>query len=243
MFRRDLDVNMTPMAIDFRGRKFLVGTSKECRHLVDGSRQARWRGPPDGAAGHAAALQRCAGVRWQGRVGRDGGLGGWPGTPVGDRAVLRPGQPRVQGTARARGPTNGGVAAYTLEQRAGRWELVPQWLSRDMDMASTSSSPTACCSCMPAARTPRRCCPSVRSIIPRAHSSAARSATARRAASKAEGRALCARRADRRGAVEQRQRDHDLEPLQRVDAWPTAARSSRRSTARFTPSACRARRR
>ena len=30
---------------------------------------------------------------------------------------------------------NGGVAAYTLEQRSGKWELVPQWLSRDIDMA------------------------------------------------------------------------------------------------------------
>ena len=25
--------------------------------------------------------------------------------------------------------------AYTVEQRNGRWELVPQWLSRNMDMA------------------------------------------------------------------------------------------------------------
>ena len=31
MWRRDLDVNVTPVAFDFRGRKFLVGTSKECR--------------------------------------------------------------------------------------------------------------------------------------------------------------------------------------------------------------------
>ena len=31
MFRRDLDVNVTPMAFDHRGRKFLVGASKECR--------------------------------------------------------------------------------------------------------------------------------------------------------------------------------------------------------------------
>src|SRR5688572_29865341 len=30
LFRRDLDVNVTPMVIDYRGRKFLVGTSKEC---------------------------------------------------------------------------------------------------------------------------------------------------------------------------------------------------------------------
>jgi outer membrane protein assembly factor BamB len=32
-------------------------------------------------------------------------------------------------------PIGGGVAAYTLEERAGTWELVPQWLSRDMDLA------------------------------------------------------------------------------------------------------------
>src|SRR4026208_1419927 len=31
MRARDLDMNVTPMAFDYRGRKFLVGTSKECR--------------------------------------------------------------------------------------------------------------------------------------------------------------------------------------------------------------------
>jgi hypothetical protein len=31
LWRRDLDVNTTPVVIDYRGRKFLVGTSKECR--------------------------------------------------------------------------------------------------------------------------------------------------------------------------------------------------------------------
>src|SRR5262245_56468791 len=31
LWRRDLDVNVTPVAFDYRGRKFLVGTSKECR--------------------------------------------------------------------------------------------------------------------------------------------------------------------------------------------------------------------
>ena len=31
LWRRDLDVNTTPIAFDYRGRKFLVGTSKECR--------------------------------------------------------------------------------------------------------------------------------------------------------------------------------------------------------------------
>ena len=31
LWRRDLDVNVTPIVVDVRGRKFLVGTSKECR--------------------------------------------------------------------------------------------------------------------------------------------------------------------------------------------------------------------
>ena len=31
LWRRDLDVNTTPVAFDSQGRKFLVGTSKECR--------------------------------------------------------------------------------------------------------------------------------------------------------------------------------------------------------------------
>src|SRR5512132_2083868 len=31
LWRRDLDVNTTPLLFDYRGKKFLVGTSKECR--------------------------------------------------------------------------------------------------------------------------------------------------------------------------------------------------------------------
>ena len=31
LWRRDLDVNVTPVVFDYRGTKFLVGTSKECR--------------------------------------------------------------------------------------------------------------------------------------------------------------------------------------------------------------------
>ena len=31
--------------------------------------------------------------------------------------------------------TGGGVAAFKLEERAGKWQLTPAWLSRDMDLA------------------------------------------------------------------------------------------------------------
>jgi hypothetical protein len=32
-------------------------------------------------------------------------------------------------------PERGGVATFRVEQRDGKWKLVPAWLSRDMDMA------------------------------------------------------------------------------------------------------------
>jgi outer membrane protein assembly factor BamB len=32
-------------------------------------------------------------------------------------------------------PTGGGVAAYKLEEKSGKWQLTPSWLSRDMDLA------------------------------------------------------------------------------------------------------------
>ena len=31
LFRRDLDLNVSPVAFDYRGRKFLIATSKECK--------------------------------------------------------------------------------------------------------------------------------------------------------------------------------------------------------------------
>ena len=70
LWRRDLDVNTTPVAFDHGGRKFLVGTSKECRlWLLDrdalGGEDHRTT-----LAHHAAHLQRPAGLRWAGHLGR-----------------------------------------------------------------------------------------------------------------------------------------------------------------------------
>ena len=70
LWRRDLDVNTTPMVFDYQGRKFLVGTSKECRlWLLDRDDLGR-RGSSHHARHHAAHLQRHAGVRRQGHLGR-----------------------------------------------------------------------------------------------------------------------------------------------------------------------------
>jgi len=135
MWRRDLDVNVTPMAFDFQGRKFLVGTSKECRlWLLDRDNL--------GGRDHRTALYvsplLCNDVQAFDAHGVWGAMAAWV-DGQGRQWVVVPFYGPVSREFHAprehARPTHGGVGAYTVEQRNGRWELVPQWLSRDMDMA------------------------------------------------------------------------------------------------------------
>ena len=102
LFRRDLDLNVSPMAFDYRGRKFLVATSKECKLWLLDRDDLGGSGQSNDAADNSPALQRRAGVRWEGHLGRTRRMAGRQGTSVGRRAVLRAGQPHVQGAGRAR---------------------------------------------------------------------------------------------------------------------------------------------
>ena len=135
MFRRDLDVNVTPVAFDHQGKKFLVATSKECRlWLLDRDnlggrdhRTAMWVSPllcNDAQAFDAHGVWGAL-AAWV-----DGQRRQWVVVPF-----YGPVSREFKAAREHARPTNGGVAAYTVEQRDGRWELVPQWLSRDMDMA------------------------------------------------------------------------------------------------------------
>jgi hypothetical protein len=135
LWRRDLDVNTTPMAFDAHGGKFLVGTSKECRlWLLD--RDAL------GGEDHRTTLHTtpliCNDAQAFDGKGIWGALGAWQdekGTPW----VLAPFWGEVSKEFKApvehARPTGGGVAAFTLQQRGGGWQLTPAWLSRDMDLA------------------------------------------------------------------------------------------------------------
>ena len=135
LWRRDLDVNTTPMVVDYRGRKFLIGTSKECRlWLLD--RDAL------GGEDHRTTLQTtdliCNDAQAFDAKGVWGALGAWQ-DQKGAQWVLVPfwGPVSTQFKApieHAR-PTGGGVAAFKLEEHGGGWRLVPAWLSRDMDLA------------------------------------------------------------------------------------------------------------
>jgi hypothetical protein len=135
LWRRDLDVNTTPVAFDYRGRKFLVGTSKECR---------LWLLDRDGLGGedHRTTLYTtpriCADSQAFDNVGVWGALGAWQDSQ-GAQWVLVPFWGPVSTKFKApieqSRPKRGGVAALKLEEAAGKWQLTPAWLSRDMDLA------------------------------------------------------------------------------------------------------------
>jgi outer membrane protein assembly factor BamB len=135
MWRRDLDISVTPMSFDYRGRKFLVGTSKECRLWVldrealggDDHRTSLFTTPllcndaqafdNRGVWGAMAFWQDAAGTGWV-------LVPFWGPVSKGFHAAVE----------HAR-PAGGGVAAYRLEEKTGKWQLTPAWLSRDMDLA------------------------------------------------------------------------------------------------------------
>ena len=135
LFRRDLDLNVTPMAFDYRGRKFLVATSKECRlWLLDRDNL--------GGADNRTALQitplLCNDAQAFDAKGVWGAMAAWQDSNQRQWVVVPfygPVSREFKAPIEHARPVNGGVGAYTLEERNGRWQLVPQWLSRDMDQA------------------------------------------------------------------------------------------------------------
>ncbi|MGH9310864.1 MAG: PQQ-binding-like beta-propeller repeat protein [Vicinamibacterales bacterium] len=135
LWRRDLDVNTTPVAFDAQGHRFLVGTSKECRlWLLD--RDAL------GGEDHRTTLHTtpllCNDEQAFDAKGIWGALGAWQ-DQKGTQWVIAPFWGPVSKEFKApiehSRPTGGGVAAFKLQQRAGGWQLTPAWLSRDMDLA------------------------------------------------------------------------------------------------------------
>jgi len=135
MRARDLDVNVSPVAFDYRGRKFLVGSSKECRvWLLD--RAAL------GGEEHRTTLDTtpliCNDAQAFDAKGVWGAMATWQ-DPQGVQWVLVPFWGPVSQSFHAPveygRPKMGGVAAFRVAQSGTQWRLTPSWLSRDMDMA------------------------------------------------------------------------------------------------------------
>jgi hypothetical protein len=142
MYKHDLDMNVTPLALDYGGRKFVIGTSKECRV---------WLRDRDNFGGGESTVHRAA-LDTTGLICNDrqqfDGQGVW-GAPAAYVTSVK-GKNEAWIYTPFRGPKNvtfnppvsykptpirGGVAAYTINQVSGKWKLTPQWLSEDMNLA------------------------------------------------------------------------------------------------------------
>ena len=139
LFRRDLDMNVTPVSFDYRNRKFLAMSNKACKvWLLD--RDAI------GGDDHRTALYTtpliCNDDQAFDAKGVWGAMAAWQ-DPAGAQWLAVPFWGPVSRTFKApiehARPKGGGVATFKLEESAGKWRLAPAWLSRDMDMGEEAT--------------------------------------------------------------------------------------------------------
>ncbi len=131
--KRDLDPNNTPTIFNFQGRELMAASGKECRvYLLDPKSL--------GGENHQTPMFKTPlfcneEVDFQ-DAGSWGALSTWE-DPSGTRWVLAP----FWGPAHSQAKfpimntpltKDGGVAAFKVEDKGGKLELSPAWISRDM---------------------------------------------------------------------------------------------------------------
>ena len=152
MRKRDLDMNVTGPIFDYKGKEYTVQSSKECRiWLLDTSAL--------GGEDHRTPVYRTPLVcneEVNFAMGIWGALATWEDAErhalgadcrSGDRSIRS--SKRRSSTAQI---VHGAVAAFKMEDEAGKPQLMPAWISRDMYRPIRRSSPTASCSATAAAR-------------------------------------------------------------------------------------------
>ena len=132
---RDLDMQVTPAIFNFKGRELMVTGSKECRVYLLDTKNA-------GGDDHQTPLDRTPlicneEVNFM-SAGIWGAMASWEDSQ-GTRWVLTPfwgpAHPNFK-VPLSYGPViHGAVAAFKVEERNGKFQLVPAWMSRDMDQA------------------------------------------------------------------------------------------------------------
>jgi len=139
LWRRDLDMNVSPVSFDYRNRKFLAMSNKSCKVWLldresvggDDHRTALYTTPlicndaqafdEKGVWGAMAAWQDTAGAQWL-------AVPFWG--PV---------SKKFKAPVEHARPTTGGVATFKVVESAGKWSLAPAWLSRNMDMGEEAT--------------------------------------------------------------------------------------------------------
>jgi outer membrane protein assembly factor BamB len=133
--KRDLDMQVTPAIFDFKGRELMVTGSKECRvYLLDPK--------SPGGENHRSPLSRtqllCNEEADFQSAGIWGGMASWQDSK-GTRLALTPFWGPVHPDFKppiSYGPVeHGAIVAMKVEEKDGRPQLVPYWMSRDMNQA------------------------------------------------------------------------------------------------------------
>lgn len=135
MFKRDLDVNVTPVAFEYKGKKLLVGTSKECRvWLLDrdnfGGDDHRTDLTDSGLICNDEPNYAGTGVWGAMTVWKDANGDPYVAVPFNGSVSTRFHAAKEYGR-----PQTGGVAVLKVEMNGGKWTLKPVWLSGEIDMA------------------------------------------------------------------------------------------------------------
>lgn len=135
LWKRDLDMNVTPAVFDFKGRELLTSSSKECRVFLMDSKEL-------GGSDHRTALDRtpllCNEEVNFAAAGVWGSIASWEDTD-GTRWVLvpfwGPSHPNFKPPVSYGAVQNGAIVAFKVEEKDGKPALMPQWMSRDMNQA------------------------------------------------------------------------------------------------------------
>ena len=135
MWKRDLDMQVTPAVFNYKGREFVVSASKECRIWLMDAKAL-------GGADHRTPVHRtpllCNEDVNFAAMGIWGSMATWEDAQ-GTRWVLASFWGPVHSQFKpplSYGPvTRGAIVAHKVEEVNGKVVLTPVWISRDMDMA------------------------------------------------------------------------------------------------------------
>jgi len=135
LFKRDLDMQVTPAIFDFKGREYMIDASKECRiYLMDTE--------SIGGDDHRTPAYRtpliCNEMVDFAEAGIWGSLATWEDAK-GTRWILSPFWGPKHSAFKApieHGEVKkGAIIAFRMEAKNGGVQLTPAWISRDMDQA------------------------------------------------------------------------------------------------------------
>ena len=135
LWKRDLDMQVTPVIFNYKGRELMVDAGKECRlYLLD---TAAIGGDDHRTPIYRSPLLCNEDVNFASN-GIWGSLASWEDSK-GTRWVLTPfwgpkhsafKYPTQYGEV-----THGAIAAFRVEEKSGKLQLTPAWVSRDMNRA------------------------------------------------------------------------------------------------------------